>query len=549
MQNDYYDFSEERLWLTRFLPIDDAIQTVEQHLTDTITSLDGVSLEYIDQFLARQQVQGVSILNDLKQVIWQKLQALALVSGTPLEEVSNFLSDEGVIDDVAAELTGFLGDAAKKSAQKMTHAINPELANSASIEDAHDRDFELIQLTNLGIFSRSLRQFVHESLLSAARAALADNHLYSAAGLIRACFQHVFEDIQTVEQAVTQRSWQLTPDGQKQMGPQARALLVSDKLAMMALAPARPMLSANRSARPSLPITFFSQDTYFHHTPYRDDLLLIGISYDHILLGLDRMEAESDLGTTNNEALPAFELMAIPHEVGHYLYQHGQLGGTPIAAITAQIFGDYPQLFNWREEIFADIYSCIVAGSLAALGLQALIASSANGTICASDGEHPTGDIRPFILTQILALLHEALGQHYPNQDVLAQLDENWRWNLAMRHITPAEPIPFAPIQQLIYLLLNELDLERDGQPIPLPWSSTFHPSLKLYDEEMAQLVQVVFDLKEMPNHQLADEVDPMIELALPAILAKWGDDWDTPKGRGTLGDQKTTTGNKGSSG
>lgn len=528
MPNNYYDFSEEELWLTRFTPINDAIRTVEQHLADTIASLDGVSLSYIDAFLARHEKQGLGVLHDLKRMIKQQLQAFEFVQGTPLEDVSIYI-DEAITDENVGKGVALFSELAGSAAQEVGHFINPDLSNSESIEDAHDLDFELIQLINLGTFSRSLHRFVEGTLYESAKSALAAPDRHAVTWLVRACFKRLFTDIQIIDRAITQRSWQLTPDGKKQMGPQARALLVADKLAMIALAPAREMLPYQSAEHPILPITFFSQDTYIHHTPYRDDLLLIGMSFDHIMLGINEADAQ--------RAHPAFELMAIPHEVGHYVYKHGRLHGQPIEQITAQIFADYPQLLSWREEIFADAYSCVVAGSLSVLGLQALIASSENGNICANDGEHPTGEIRPFILTQILSQLHNELGDRYPNQNVSAQLAENWQRYLEIRDIHPSGNIPFEPIAELLHLLIRELNLEPSGQ-FPLPWSNAFHENIKTYDQEMAHLIQAVFSIKEMPNHKLVDEADQSQGLTLSQILAKWDDDWDTGKGssKGTLG-------------
>lgn len=522
--NLLYDFYDERLWLTRFMPIDDAIHTVDEHLANTITSLQGVSFASIDNFLKRKAHDGDEVLEALKQLIRRKIQELGFLDASLLESVENLLEQEG---EKEKQVIAWGRETISKGLRSARNTVSTD----ESAEDSHDRDFELTQLLNLRTLSQQLRQFVKETLYPSVAVALSHHQPVPPTWLIRACFQQVATDIGIIERAITQRSWQFRPDGKKRMGPQAKALLVADKLAMMALHPGQATLPPDQHI---LPITYFTQQTHIHHTPYRDDLLLIGLSYDHIALKINQAAAHDNYSELakryQDEALPAFELMVIPHEVGHYVYQHGRLQkNQSIAQVCTQLFAGHP-FFAWREEIFADVYSCMVAGPLAVLGLQALIAASRNDTVCANDGAHPDGRIRPFILSTILYQLQEQFPDQYPFSEVAHLLAENWHINLHTQGLEPEFEQPtMEPIRELIALLADIFRQSDEAHPIyNAPWCHTSHEALKAYDEEMTNFIQHVFDAKELPHHRLV-ELNSQPEQPNPPqnlfwLFMAWGD-------------------------
>ena len=57
-------------------------------------------------------------------------------------------------------------------------------------------------------------------------------------------------------------------------------------------------------------------------------------------------------------------------------------------------------LIQWQEEIFADIYGCLVAGPAIAKSFQDLLFD--NYTLTESDGVHPIPLIRPYIYAKVL---------------------------------------------------------------------------------------------------------------------------------------------------
>jgi hypothetical protein len=63
--------------------------------------------------------------------------------------------------------------------------------------------------------------------------------------------------------------------------------------------------------------------------------------------------------------------------------------------------------FRWIEEIFADVYGCLIAGPLIALDFQDLQLTVSKEQFTKDDGEHPAPVLRPYIYTRVLERLEE----------------------------------------------------------------------------------------------------------------------------------------------
>jgi len=92
------------------------------------------------------------------------------------------------------------------------------------------------------------------------------------------------------------------------------------------------------------------------------------------------------------------DYLATPHEVGHYIYHNG--------AIASDLHNLLPVLpewgAGWLEEIFADVYGCLVAGPVIGLDFEDLLADNSLASFTNSDGEHPVDAVRPYIYTKVL---------------------------------------------------------------------------------------------------------------------------------------------------
>lgn len=186
--------------------------------------------------------------------------------------------------------------------------------------------------------------------------------------LIRSCYQRVAGDHEIIQQAAIQRRWNRHRDGHTYMSEQAVELLIMDKLAIKTVAPFQHLLS--KEAEQLAVITYLSERTHIHHTPYAEQFVLIGLSYDRVPPA-DTLFGDTPVASQN---FPSAELMAIPHEMGHHIYRHSKLSSGKTFPEISQQFQDNPY-YAWCEEIFADLYGCVVAGPLSALGMQVLLVS------------------------------------------------------------------------------------------------------------------------------------------------------------------------------
>lgn len=104
-------------------------------------------------------------------------------------------------------------------------------------------------------------------------------------------------------------------------------------------------------------------------------------------------------------------LLAIPHEVGHYVYWNG--------VYTNQETGESEQIkaylekklietglsryAHWLEEIFSDVYSAFVGGTVTAHSIQEILLDNNPIFFDLDDGLHPPNTIRPYIYAYALA--------------------------------------------------------------------------------------------------------------------------------------------------
>jgi hypothetical protein len=166
----------------------------------------------------------------------------------------------------------------------------------------------------------------------------------------------------------------------------------TDKLAQDALNLAVEAGLLNKSTV----ITYFKKSAEVRVIPYAP-VALIGVPFTAI-------EAEQDM-------------LAIPHEVGHYVYRH-TLGLA--AEVDAMMPLQPPWLRRWAEEIFADVYGCLVAGPVIGLDFQDLCLDNSLEDFVSDDSDHPVEAIRPDLYTKVLAELGfttaaEALNQRWVN--------------------------------------------------------------------------------------------------------------------------------------
>lgn len=200
------------------------------------------------------------------------------------------------------------------------------------------------------------------------------------------------------------------------------------------------------------------------------------------------------------------DFLAIPHEVGHYIYHHAP---GLAAALHAFVPIDPPWVGRWLEELFADVFGCLVAGPVMGLSCQDMIYDNAYDDLVADDGEHPVDAIRPFGYSTALAELNY--------DDAAAALTARWKIRLRARH----NPTSFVPagsatpvslqeartaVDEITDRIVNYLENSRHVSQ-PAPWSGDTANLAELYvqfEKWLAALPDTaVYILRNLDEHQV----------------------------------------------
>ncbi len=472
-----YNFYEESLWTGRLTSFTESINA-NLRLLRVILLTKGSTIMEFSKLLG----QGLLKVNDS-------------MGGYKLPEnfKKHVKSLDGVQDaviDILPNLLGSFGGGKPKDEDDLLGLVKFK--------------FEETQLYNLRTLSLNQKTFVNNRLRQCVTAVLQkinnnDNNALDEIALIRKSFQNIAADIEIVQRAIVQRVHEINDDGKYVPSMQASALQITDMLALLALRPFQHLLPTKSDITP---ITFFSQETHIQSLPYGDNVVLIGIRYDQVLQNLE-----------DDKTPPPFELLAIPHEIGHYIYQRADLKDqrTLLQKIVTKEFGLAKWLApsgeeglnfkdvsaalpidarhrQWCEEIFADICGCIVAGPLAALSLLSILVSRADDKNRSSDGEHPTGILRPFILKEILVALNQQQPQRYPFNAAAEDMIAVWQ-DIARKfgYKTDAQTEELNNLRKIIRLFTRFL-LESRGTADFTLWSSAAIRSLNDCTVELKQI-------------------------------------------------------------
>lgn len=512
-----YDFFRPNLWEKRLDSIDDAADTTFKLFEDIIVNVEGFSAEKFAHLL--REAGGEDYTTAIQRLVSDP--------------------SEATIKQTADQIRADFGKKLGHLSERLAYYLETKRLPLTAPRTRRWSNFEVRQLFNLYTFCYTIYNSFWNSLRREIEQELQPHHeagTFPPLHLLRHYYQQIANDLEIVQRALIQRS-------AKRL--QASVLLVTDKLAFMALAPFQHLLP---DADHINPITYFSQHTHRHHVPYHPDFVLIGIKYDSLPADVAK-RAFGEQRLDDLPPLPTFELMMIPHEAAHYMYHYGTVDGTTTIKTWSEAQFDHP----WTEEIFADVYGCVVSGPLMALGLQALLAYSDKDAACANDGEHPTAIVRTFLVAEILRLLHELWDSQYPFIEVAQQLNENWatilRWQghevegdvaggacvifpeNGDRPIAVAEMLAhFRPmIATFVSFLLESAEpsfWNHTGsaiRPPHIPWIINAPDRLPAYDQVMADLTSTKVANKQMPQ-TLVDHKH-ISHNTLQQILQQWFDD------------------------
>ncbi len=515
------------------------IDTTYKLLRDAILEL--VKQEEFDQAVANLKAfhQGRLNIEQMQQTSGKRETkgedvppvAAAALSGTDDAKLTPTQAQGSGPSSPAVQRLAMMASAPPVDTSQQDLQVAQAQAMQQAEDESVDKAFQVDQLLSLYAQSLALNAFYYDVLLPAVTQSQAhhyDNRTPVPVHLYRDCFRMVAREHELIQKIVTQRRWDRDTQNAIRMSEQARELLLMDKLAIRALAPFRHLLPDYDATKPNNPavITYLSNRTHIHHTPYTSSFVLVGVSYDR-LPPIDYLPADADFRANEH----GYELLAIPHEVGHFIYERGKLpDGRTIKAACSE-FSASPY-FKWCEEIFADVYGCVVAGPQAVLGMQAYLMSTDRARGWLDDEHHPKPILRVYILNEMLRLLtaiqpleKQSQAGRYQFSKIAKRLNEQWskqlkRWGYEVlpevdaesglprqlylydesqphidqlvnvaRTIEELRPI----ILEFAYLLLNNVLASDDKEgylSTAIPWLSEDNESLAFYNKKMAELIK-----------------------------------------------------------
>jgi hypothetical protein len=203
------------------------------------------------------------------------------------------------------------------------------------------------------------------------------------------------------------------------------------------------------------------------------------------------------------------DLLAVPHEVGHYVFSHGTLGyGTAdekplrkylldrLGQIVPKESRDYRRLSRWLEETFADVYGACVAGPVMALDFQDLQLHTGRERFITDDNDHPVPVLRPKIHLQVLRKRDP--GGWAAWADVLQR---NWEERLEKRE----------RVDQIVNPTRNLDHFISDGEPVAVAntISESAHPTedAKPLDQLVSAMLEVLSGSNTLPWYSGLPEV------------------------------------------
>jgi len=267
-----------------------------------------------------------------------------------------------------------------------------------------------------------------------------------------ATLDQVASDLGFIQQAVAQRL-----QGTQEM---RKTLNTAEALALLALSPVKAMLDPQTTV-----LAYFQKFPSVRVIPYAP-VALIGFPFTCTSVPRD--------------------YLAIPHEVGHYVFWRGKSNGKRIRQIlkeNLEASGGPEWVQDWGEEIFADIYGYLSAGPLMALSCQDLQLSLALDGLIEDDGEHPLPAVRPYVYTTYL----EKKGQGDWG-DLAGRLKRRWDDRMGQRKLD-SKTVKFVP---------KSLKADQEKQLTLLDW--LLHPSekkLPTLDEAITQTGSVIDTVSE----------------------------------------------------
>ncbi len=196
---------------------------------------------------------------------------------------------------------------------------------------------------------------------------------------------------------------------------------IADRLAYAALQPAQAygLLPFEEDEETVTVLTYFQKAPHIRIIPYAS-VALIGIPFTTI--GTYQTGPAEEAGN-------ARDLLAIPHEIGHYVYRHGMAVESRLQhALQEALLGQPEWLHNWAEEIFADVYGVLIGGPVMVRDFQDIMKNNDLASLLNGNSAHPMPVLRPLVYAYALELLADRAGGDLMQvlQDLAAEARKRW---------------------------------------------------------------------------------------------------------------------------
>ena len=256
----------------------------------------------------------------------------------------------------------------------------------------------------LGEFAEKQFHFFYDGFVTQAEYILNPSREFPPEYVFSATLNQIAEDLEVLRRIADQR-----------LAAETRAQLrQADQLAWSALRPAvesNMILDANTTV-----MTYFQKGASIRVIPYAS-VALVAIPFTAPSVSQD--------------------FLALPHEVGHYVYRHakGERGKSIPQTLGSKLMAlaepSVKWARRWKEEVFADVYGCLIGGPVTALSFRDLALRSSRtpiiqvpgeylyGEFSEDDGVHPVPLVRPYVYVKTLA----EVGL----KELAAQLDKDWK--------------------------------------------------------------------------------------------------------------------------
>lgn len=273
-------------------------------------------------------------------------------------------------------------------------AVDTLLGLYSSAPEFPRRDTVVALLLRLQEFGAKHFDFFYNGFTDRSRPTLLESSVYPPPAVLATILFQISEDLTIIQRAADQRRVPELYLAQKQQltsqfGPikyDLRAALArADQLAMEALSRAGNVITTSLDGKErwdpqTTTLTYFEKSHASRVIPYAP-VALIGIP-------LSCLRSDEDF-------------LAVPHEIGHFVYHLRTIDPT-VDASDHSFVGEDVEYDIWQQEIFADVFGARVAGRVMAYDFQELSNEFGRESFIDRDEKHPAPYLRPLVYTYAL---------------------------------------------------------------------------------------------------------------------------------------------------